>query len=192
VLNPYERLKPISVRIGYEWPKEDKTTGKSPKDKLWHFLRDEFRQVLDSIQVASKKRSGEKVFFYKLGRMRARHGTEMLSRFMELCKISDILAFDISSQNPNVMFELGLAIAAKGIASGRIFLFAEKLAGHNLIPSNLSGYFITYYKNDKGTHKIIDKRGFAAAFRGIVLEDARARGMWGSKTNEVEGLSEKK
>jgi len=179
----YAPSKPISVRIGYQWNTDDKI----PNKKLWGFLSKQFTNVLDSIQKASGKRSSKETFYYRVNRMRARHGSEMLARFIELCDATDILAFDISGHNTNVMFELGLAIAAKGAASGRVFIFIED-KGQKLdqIPSDLKGYFITFYKRSNNSFKLNDPQGFIAALRGIVMDDARARGMWGCKINEVE------
>jgi hypothetical protein len=193
--------KPITVRIGYAWPKALKNKAAdvkaSPADDVWPFLRDRFGDVLDSIEKTTlKKPAAPSAFSYRLGRMRARHGAGVLPRFIELCESSDIVAFDISKFNPNVMFELGLAIASKGVSSGRVFVFMEtpscgeisKILGE--VPSDLAGYFITFYVRDEDGYKICDPRGFSAALRAIVLDDARSRGMVVPKGREVEESSQ--
>ncbi len=178
---------PITVRIGYEWPKEQQQGNKKSKDTLWPFLKDDFESIFNSVEKASKKRHGATAFEYRLSRMRAKHGAELCSRFMELCKQSDILAFDITSRNPNVMFELGLAIAMKGLNSGRVFLFEEERDDWK-IPSDLAGYFVTYYRKGKSGDclQIKDLKGFNAALRTVVTADARDRGMWGIKSEIIE------
>jgi hypothetical protein len=124
--------------------------------------------------------------------VRARHGAGVLPRFIELCESSDIVAFDISKFNPNVMFELGLAIASKGVSSGRVFIFMETPSCGEIskslgeVPSDLAGYFITFYVRGEDGYKICDSTGFRAALRTIVLDDARSRGMIVPKGREVE------
>ena len=79
------------------------------------------------------------------------------------------------------MFELGVAIAAKGTSSGRVFIFAKKDQKEkdalSRIPSDLRGYFITFYDVKGDKQKLIDQRGFTAALKAIIMEDAHARGM---------------
>jgi len=192
----YAAPKPISVRIGYAWPKtfqNEVEPKSSPRADVWPFLRDQIGGVLVSIQKTTLKKSAAPwPFSYRLGRMRALHGAGVLPRFIELCESSDIVAFDISQYNPNVMFELGLAIASKGVSSGRVFVFMEtpsidaipKSLGE--VPSDLAGYFITLYTYGKNGYKFCDPRGFSAALRAIVLDDARSRGMIMAKGREVE------
>ncbi len=177
-IQAYAAPKPISVRIGYAWPKAVKKAVKNksaavktlPRPDVWPFLRDQIGKVLDSAQkTALKKSTAPWPFSYRLGRMRARHGAGVLPRFIELCESSDIVAFDISQYNPNVMFELGLAIASKGVSSGRVFVFMETLSSDAIpkslgeVPSDLAGYFITFYTYGKNGYKFCDPRGFSAA-----------------------------
>jgi hypothetical protein len=187
--------KPISVRVGLEWQKNEgqsRDTVSPTKDAVWQFLRLQIDGVLASVQKSSpKKLAATWPFSYRLGRMRALHGAELLPRFIELCETSDILVFDISNSNPNVMFELGLAMAIKGIGSGRVFIFMEKPADLRAttgrpVPSDLAGYFITFYTQSKDGLVLCDKRGFNAALRALVVEDARTRGMLPAIASEID------
>lgn len=196
-IQSYAAPKPISVRIGYAWPKAVNNKAgdakESPGADVWPFLRDQIGKVLDSIQKTTlKKSTAPWPFSYRLGRMRARHGAGVLPRFIELCESSDIVAFDISKYNPNVMFELGLAIGSKGVSSGRVFLFMETPSCDKTkqslrkVPSDLAGYFITFYTYGNDGYKICDPLGFSAALKAIVLDDARSRGMIVAKGPDVE------
>lgn len=197
LMREYQTPKPISVRVGYEWQKKagDKARDKKApqKDDVWPFLRDQIDRVLKSVQKTTLKKSiAPWPFSYRLGRMRARQGASLLPRFIELCETSDIVVFDISKYNPNVMFELGLAVAIKGVASGRVFVLMEAPScdeiqqGLQKVPGDLAGYFITFYTRKKNGFEICDKQGFNAALKAIVLDDARSRGMIVAKGPDAE------
>jgi predicted nucleotide-binding protein len=62
------------------------------------------------------------------------------------------IIFDITDFNPNVMLELGIALELqqRTDCKAKVFLIcrAEKYC-HNLLPSDLSGYFLSTYKVDE-------------------------------------------
>lgn len=118
--------------------------------------------------------------------MRARHGTELLPRFRELCEKTDIIVFDITGENPNVMLELGMALSAKSQTQGHVFVLKQGKYDCTKIPGDLRGYFITCFnilcdKNGTSRLKLEDHKGFRAALRSVIIDLARQRGMWADR-----------
>ena len=118
--------------------------------------------------------------------MRALHGASLLENFIRRCTETDIMVFDITGSNPNVMFELGLAMALKGPSCGNIFVFQETTPNDgepiDKPPSDLAGYFFTRYhrlKSRAGTqYGLNDQSGFRAALRTRIVAAAREKDMW--------------
>jgi hypothetical protein len=177
--------KPISILVGYQWIQNGE------KNSTWPFIRSQFETTMDSFAGSKKntQKSGSHIR-YTLGRMRGHHGSDVCAALIKRCQETDILAFDITTRNPNVMFELGIAIGARGVSSGAVFIFEEKKAGaeenntHQTpagIPSDLNGYFITYYTKKATTFRLVDPQGSKAAViykakclareRGMLIED---------------------
>jgi len=178
--NNFRTPKPISIRIGYEWAESNPRN-----DERWKFLKNVTGNILKSLEQQKNARKKNFKFCYQLGRMRAKHGCELISRFVELCNETDILIFDISMANPNVMFEMGVAVAIKGVKSGRVFIMCEGDHGKVKIPSDISGYFITYYKKTAGNFKLADYSGFQAALKTALLDVAFEKQMWGNEKSEI-------
>ena len=179
---------PISIRIAYDW-----SDGASNKI-VWPTIKRRFTEVLKRLE----QNHGNDHFSFYVGRMRAAHASDLCASIVERCKTTDIVAFDISTYNPNVLFELGVALGTKGAASGEVFLFARANAppvkqrlprsvqdsefDRTLpIPADLAGYLQTRYRLDttKPSPKMIldDFNGFRAAVVSKVMEIARKRGM---------------
>jgi hypothetical protein len=80
-------------------------------------------------------------------RLRSSAGRPIIDSIMEKIKDSQVLIFDISEKNPNVMLELGIALAlSKENPFHSIYLICKK--GEPLpkdIPTDLHGYFISEY-----------------------------------------------
>jgi hypothetical protein len=89
----------------------------------------------------------------RYNRLRATAGSYLLDGIIDRLNNSDALIFDITNHNPNVMFELGIAIvASRQLKSRKVFIICEgKDFKSANIPSDLQGYFITFYeiKNNK-------------------------------------------
>ncbi len=171
---------PLTIRVAYEWDKK-----KAPnRDPRWQFIKGVAVKVAKEVTEQSKKRKSPASFKCRISRMRAMHGTMLLNNLIKRCMDTDILIFDITENNTNVLFELGVALALKGSESGRVFIFQEvnpKTKNPiNSTPSDLQGYFFTRYARMRtvGAYELIDKIGFRAAFRSRLIEIARERGMW--------------
>jgi len=90
------------------------------------------------------------------------HGGHLLSVVLERCHGAHILIFDITQRNPNVMFELGVGLATKGL-DGNVFIFQQVESDAKSAPqppSDLAGYFITRYtavtKGGKVHYSLVD------------------------------------
>ena len=86
-------------------------------------------------------------------RLRSSAGRSMLDSIITKIKNSQVIIFDISEKNPNVMLELGYALAISNDNEYlSVYLICKK--GEPLpkdIPTDLHGYFISEYTtNSKG------------------------------------------
>jgi hypothetical protein len=178
---------PITIRIGYPWSSVEK----SSQDPRWIFLRNCFSKVVQEVSKRAKVAENGRKLSVVLARMRCLHGSFVIASLTTRCHETDILGFDITGNNPNVMLELGVAIGSKGLNSGRIFIFQEtpeNSAVEPKVPSDLVGYFITRYTRTKEnkTYKLADVPGFRAALRSRLMDLARERGMWVDRPLEIE------
>ena len=179
---------PIQLSIGYGW-KEHNCEG-SRLNPHWDFLRKEVQPVAKELEErAAKRTSTQHPLRISLGRLRGRHGTSLMGGIFRRIERADVLIFDISGHNSNVLFELGYAMAQKGADSGRIYVFGQK----GIVPADLSGLMLTYYEvikktggKSEGFAKLEDPRGFRAALRSTLIEIAQERGMWGLSKQTVE------
>jgi hypothetical protein len=186
--NQSTAVKPIRIAIGYGWTEQcDKKNG---LNEHWGFLRDEIKVVIEMVQNQASKRSKSlHPLRVEYSRLRARHGMGALGGILKKIEEADILVFDISKHNPNVLFELGYAMANKGQDSGRIFIFREETKGERP-PSDLTAFMRSEYQlvpapknKPKGKNlkfaKMSDGRGFKGALISIIKELAQERSMWG-------------
>jgi len=91
-------------------------------------------------------------------RLRSTSGTFVFNSIRQRISTADVVIFDITQFNPNVMIELGMALemqlAQESVA--KVFLILEaKSFEPTLLPSDLAGYFLTNYwidPNDNECH----------------------------------------
>jgi hypothetical protein len=189
---------PVTIGIAYDWSSESKT-GLSARSR-YNFLTQSLKQVLDEVSTQAKKskHAGLFPFSIRMNRMRGLHGGHLLDILDNRLKSADILVFDITGDNPNVMFELGLALGVRGLNSNRVFVFQEVYSGKeggqiegapiSKTPSDLSGYFLTRYYYDAISRtgkarkapgcRLVDSQGFRAALRQRLIDSAREKQMW--------------
>ena len=95
-----------------------------------------------------------KIFY---SRLRATSGTFVLKSIRNRMQSAYAIIFDITDFNPNVMLELGIALELqqRNDCTAKVFLIcsAEKYC-HNLLPSDLSGYFLSTYKVDENKNDV--------------------------------------
>lgn len=89
----------------------------------------------------------------RYNRLRATAGSFLLDGIVDRLNNCDALIFDITNHNPNVMFELGIAIVtSRQLKSRKVYIICEGKDFKDAdIPSDLQGYFISLYekKNNK-------------------------------------------
>lgn len=188
--NSDEPVLPITAFVAYDWNATKDPSGLK-NDHGWPFIRDRFKKVFKSVE----KQRGNNRFAYRVQRMRSFQGTMILGAILNRCKAADILAFDISTLNPNVMLELGIALGEKGMMSGEVFVFVDskktlqngspKWTARVTIPSDLTGYLLVYFNQDGPKPEMADGRGFDAAVRFKILEIAAQRGMLVQSSGDV-------
>ena len=144
----HKKPKQIRIAIGYGWSHEKGDKEKGGLTDHWSFLRDEVKSVIGTIHKLAKKRPAT---LHPLDvdycRLRARHGMGALGGILKKIEQADILIFDITGHNPNVLFELGYAIAGKGVDSGQVFIFCEESKGKKQsAPSDLVAFMRTEYR----------------------------------------------
>jgi hypothetical protein len=109
----------------------------------------------------SKNENGKLNYNINYRRLRASAGRTMLSSIMKRIENSQVIIIDITTENRNVYIETGIALALeKNNPFLSVYFIKERnneIALPNGIPSDLQGYFISEYVNEKG--KIIFKDG---------------------------------
>jgi hypothetical protein len=93
----------------------------------------------------------------QFNRLRATAGSTVIDGIQNRIENADAVVFDITNFNPNVMFELGLALGlARSSGKQSIFIIMEgDTFDCSKIPSDLLGFFISFYtvKNGNVTFK---------------------------------------
>jgi hypothetical protein len=181
-------VPPITVYVAYDWGHD---RAKPKQFQGWPFIRDRFTSTLKSL--ASKQ--GNERFAFRVQRMRGFQGGMLLEAILTRCKRGDMIAFDISTLNPNVLLELGIALGEKGLASGEVFVFMERVLKEEngkktwtpveKVPSDLEGYLLANYELGEKGLSLPDRRGVEAAIRFKALQIAAERGMLKSRKGDV-------
>ena len=155
----------LNVCFGYEWKKE-----RSEKDPKYQFLH-RVTNAAASVVEKMRGRNGERVHV-DCSRLRARHGAPLLDVIRRRIQLADVLLFDLQELNPNVMFELGVALANPSEDRAVFILLPEGCSA----PSDLAGYLLSFYR---GTveYSLVDSRGFTAALRSAIIHCARKKGV---------------
>ena len=135
-------------------------------------------------KLARQRKLGVVPLRISVKRLRARHGATVVGSIMRRIKQADVLIFDISGAHRNVHFELGCALAMKGLDSERFYVFSDS----SDIASDLSGLMLTKYERlpdgaQKAFAKLENFRGFRAALMGTLRQIAEERGMLGTARN---------
>ncbi len=116
-----------------------------------------FKKIKESVQNRINSIYPDGNTKVQFNRLRATAGSTIIDGIQNRIENADAVIFDITNFNPNVMFELGLALGlAKSNGNQSIFIIME---GDNFdcakIPSDLLGFFISFYtiKNGNVTFK---------------------------------------
>jgi hypothetical protein len=172
----------LIIRYGYCWARLQ-APERDPKYVFLKGIADSGASAIAGM-VAEK---GEKVKVDQ-SRLRVRHGAAVLDNIRLRIRSADVLFFDLDGENPNVMLELGIALANP--EEGR-FIFLLQKEGQK-IPSDLNGYLISFYQ-ESDEYKLVDPRGFYAALRSALIERAKRKGItlrWQTQREPSENPSE--
>jgi predicted nucleotide-binding protein len=104
----------------------------------------------------------------------------LLSTLRDRIERADALVMDLAGHNPNVLIEVGMAVAMHKAESGALIILKPK---NEAWPSNLQG--IVYCNYDKSLRRgLEDQAGFRAALRTRILKLAKDRRMLGSQADD--------
>jgi Predicted nucleotide-binding protein containing TIR-like domain len=172
--------RPIEICISCPWSKKGKSTVPIRQDKRWVFLRGLVMKVIDECKARGRASRGTYNLDIRLYRLRGRQGMHLLSTLRDRIRRADALVMDLAGHNPNVLLEVGLAIAMSKGESGALIILKPK---NEPLPSNLQG--IVYCNYDKSLAKgLEDKAGFRAALRTRILKVAKERHMLSADADE--------
>jgi hypothetical protein len=180
--------------VGYDWNLDQEAAKGGGLNRHWAFLRDEVKAAVQTLEKLATNR-GKSAYPIRISvkRLRARHGTSVTSAIMRRICEADVLIFDVSGSNRNVHFELGCALAMRGLDTERVYVFTDTPK----IASDLSGLMFTEYEripakpetqNPYGCLK--DRRGFRAALVATLRQIAEERGMFGDALQSFEAEEE--
>ena len=124
-------------------------------------------------QKLALKNQGRYPLLVYYGRLRARHGASVIGGIVRRIQEADLLLFDFTDLNHNVLFEAGCAVSTKGPDSGQVFILMAR-DQFNSIPSDLIGFMVTLLEDGR----LVDGPGFRAALLASIITAARDRGMW--------------
>ena len=130
----------------YEW------TLKAQKTKNKYSLL-AYKSLVSQIKNRITKNLKDDSIKIRYNRLRATAGSYLLDGIIDRLNNCDALIFDITNHNPNVMFELGIAIVtSRKLESRKVYIICEGKDFKSAdIPSDLQGYYISLYeiKNNK-------------------------------------------
>lgn len=155
----------LNIRIAYPWGK-----GATSKDQKYLFLKGLVRNTASAVEKMAVLEGA--AIQVSVSRLRARHGVEILAEIRRRIRSADVLLFDLDNENPNVLIELGIALSSIENAPAIFILLKEG----QKIPSDLSGYLITFYREIED-YRLVDSSGFTAALRSELMARAREKGI---------------
>lgn len=143
----------FTIASAYQWftEKDEKTISELAIKSIAEMIKNKF----------SNNENEKLNYNINYRRLRASAGRTMLGSIMKRIESSQVLIIDITTENRNVFIETGIALALeKNNPLLSVYFIKEKnneIPLPNGIPSDLQGYFISEYVNEKG--KIIFKDG---------------------------------
>jgi hypothetical protein len=171
--------KPIEIYVSSPWSKKRESTVPMRQDRRWVFLRSLIKKVIDECQSRGCASPGKYKLDIRLHRLRGRQGMHLLSTLRERIERADALVMDLAGHNPNVLIEVGMAVAMYKGESGGLIILKPK---NEPWPSNLQG--MVYCNYDKSLRRgLEDQVGFRAALRTRILKVAKDRQMLSSQAD---------
>lgn len=159
--------KSVYVRFGYQW----KDPKGNPRRAIARLLKKILQDLCEEVRTTIRA-SNHKVDFASL---RGEAGTFLLRKIQLDIMSADILVFDLTYRNPNVLFELGIAYAM----GRRFFLIVKENKQQDIrkdVPSNLAGVVVSPYRGEiKSFCDSSTLRDFKGAMREVIRRKIRLR-----------------
>ena len=154
------------------------------------------KSIADMIKNKFSKNENEKLNYnINYRRLRASAGRTMLSSIMKRIENSQVIIIDITTENRNVYIETGIALALeKNNPFLSVYFIKERnkeMALPNGIPSDLQGYFISEYVNEKGKIIFKDGNSLRMSIESDVKEYFNAREQTFNQIDEINEYNEK-
>lgn len=143
----------------------------------------------------SKNENGKLNYNINYRRLRASAGRTMLSSILKRIEDSQVIIIDITTENRNVYIETGIALALeKNNPFLSVYFIKERnneMPLPNGIPSDLQGYFISEYVNEKGKIIFKDGNSLRMSIESDVKEYFNAREQTFNQIDEINEDNEK-
>jgi hypothetical protein len=175
-------MPPFVISAAYKWPDTNK------KEKT-NYSETAIKHITKMIGSRfNKDKSAAIEINYK--RLRASAGKTMLDSIVKRIETSNVILFDISTDNANVFLELGVALAlTKNKNNISVYLIKEKKSNEHLfqhIPSDLQGYFISEYTvNSIGEATFHDNNSLRMSIENDVKEYLKTFSSTEQKIDEI-------
>lgn len=148
-------------------------------------------------EMIKNKFSKNKTLNYNINyrRLRASAGRTMLGSIMKRIENSQVIIIDITAENRNVFIETGIALALEQNNPYLSVYFIKERNNEmplaNGIPSDLQGYFISEYVNEKGRIIFKDGNSLRMSIESDVKEYFNAREQTFNQIDEINQDNEK-
>ena len=122
------------------------------------------KHLVGQVENRMKKLFSNQLPKIRYNRLRATAGSFLLDGIKKRIQDSNAIIFDITGFNPNVMFELGIAIQAahENNNSAKVYIICQgKNFAEAKIPSDLHGYYISLYEIKNNKVEIHDSNSLA-------------------------------
>lgn len=181
----------IKIYAAYPWSCKDDESNNGVRKKNEYSplaIKDLINRIdsrLKSIQQSHPEMVCPKIFY---SRLRPTSGSFILSSIRERMSSAYAIIFDITGYNPNVMFELGVALEQQQhlSTSAKVFLIMHaKEYSSSLLPSDLGGYFLTTYWIDDNSKAVTfaDNGSLVMRILSDVLEQKHVTFIEGTEQN---------
>ena len=144
----------------YNWYEETENENKVKNQYTTKVIK----HLVGQVENRMKKQFSNEVPKIRYNRLRATAGSFLLDGIKKRIQDSNAIIFDITGFNPNVMFELGIAIqtAHDNDNSAKVYIICQgKNFAEAKIPSDLHGYYISLYEIKNNKVEIHDSNSLA-------------------------------
>ena len=144
----------FTISSAYSWPNKNNLEKSNNSEKA-------VKRISEMIKNRFNGKNHKEEIKYRIDykRLRASAGKAMLESIIRRIKSSNVIIFDLTSYNRNVLIELGIALYCSKLNDDfSFYLIKEKCNNKSVIddlPSDLQGFFISEYVLEK--NKIVFK-----------------------------------